>query len=188
MIRTLGRRGFLVGASALCVSQLYSRNASAGVAPGVSLPKLAADSSFALVGVARSAESRWVRIGRQKRIVTRTRVSVQQVVHGARVSEVMIETLGGRVGSVGQVVHGEAVLLLGERSLLFLQRADETQFWVSHFAQGHYPVRGKEARLFPSPRTPELVGRSRAAARQLVGRRLSDALDDIHRAFRDAHR
>jgi hypothetical protein len=54
------------------------------------------------------------------RIVTYTRARVDRVLAGTAPGEVVIRTLGGTVGSVGQIAFGEAVLRPGEPVVLHL--------------------------------------------------------------------
>lgn len=150
-------------------------------------------SRVALVGQALAADSRWETIGEQRRIVTTTRVRVDDVIAGSELgSEVMVRTLGGRVGDVGQIVHGEAFLLLGERAVLFLMEASSGALHVSAMAQGHYPVRSdpqQVPRLARSPRMPELVGRSgQSAVERLHRQSLGEGRRRIAEAWRHARR
>src|SRR5690606_13537166 len=91
-----------------------------------------------LLGEAVESYSQWETVGQRRRIVTFTRVLVAEGVLGNPELEVLVQTLGGRVGKIGQIVHGEAVLKLRERSLLFLQDSSEGITRVTAMAQGHY--------------------------------------------------
>jgi hypothetical protein len=55
-------------------------------------------------------------------------------------SEFYVRTLGGRVGDVGQVVHGEAELEREQPSMFFLHEALAGAFGITAMAQGHYPL------------------------------------------------
>jgi hypothetical protein len=184
----LQRRGFLL-ASAVSLLAFSSRRAFGSVARALSLGELVRSSERALVGAALEAHSRWATVGGRRRIVTETRIRVDRAVAGASDgSELMVQTLGGQVGDVGQVVFGEAFLLVGEAALLFLVPDAEGELHVAGMAQGHYPIRkgsdGSE-RLVPSPRSPELIGDA-SAAKHLVGRGVGDACDIVRKAWRNA--
>jgi len=185
----LGRRQFLYVSGALSLASfLPHRPAQASIARAVSLAELCRDSSQGLFGTALSVESVWEKVGGRRRIVSYTRLRVdERLASAGDGSELVVRTLGGQVGDVGQVVHGEALLLIGERALLFLEDAPEGVLRVTAMAQGHYPVRkdsSGELRLAPSPRLSELSGKG--AVGDLVGRRPTDAGDLVRKAFRDA--
>lgn len=182
----LGRRRFLwafgAGAAGLV---LHGRPAEASIARAVSLRELVSGSERGLVATALAAESRFETVGGRRRIVTYTRVRVDEVLGGPNDgSELLVRTLGGKVGDVGQVVHGEAVLLLGEPALVFLGPSPEGPLVVTAMAQGHYPIRADksgERRVLPSPRLGELVGQG--AARELSGKRVSEATSLVRKAW-----
>jgi hypothetical protein len=141
--------------------------------------------------LALSFESRWEYVGAKKRIVTYTRVRVDEPLGGdATDSEIWVRTLGGKVGKTGQIAHGEALLLTGERALLFLAESREGVLEVTEMAQGHYPIRpdtsGTE-RLTLSPRLAELRDPERSAGRELVGKVVPDASVIVRKAWRNAH-
>ena len=84
----------------------------------------------------------------------------------------MVRTLGGRVGELGEIVHGEAELTLNETSLVFLTPDASGVELVTAMAQGQYPVamdRAGTARLQFSRNLPRLVGSKTSAVNQLTG-------------------
>ncbi len=169
---------------------VWAPETRASLARGASLRELSQESRHALLGTALASDSRWEYVGTKKRIVTYTRVRVDELLAGdALDSEVWVRTLGGKVGKLGQVVHGEALLLTGERTLLFLTPTDGV-LAVTEMAQGHFPIRNDAsgtARLAPSPRLPELREVDRSAAKELVGKLVPDASERVRKAWRDAH-
>jgi hypothetical protein len=126
--------------------------------------------------------------------VTYTELEVDQPLDGRPPSRkrLLVRSLGGVVDDLGQTVHGEAQLVLGEQAVVFLSpaqfqaaRADgATVFAVTAMAQGHYALRtASEAevkdmdgptnalRLFPNSKALELFReQSDAAVHQLRGR------------------
>jgi hypothetical protein len=112
--------------------------------------------------------------------VTETRARVDELVTGVDPSatEVLLRTLGGRVGNIGQIVEGEAELTLGETSLTFLTAFEPALYAVTGMAQGHYPVVGSTSgRVLATNRAlPALLKRSGSAVERLAGRTLADAL------------
>ncbi len=179
--------GWFAGSSA---SLLLPATASASIARGLRLPELVRGSSCCLVGTALAAESRWESVGNSRRIVTSTRVRVDQTFGGTPPgTEALIRTLGGRVGDVGQIVHGEAFLLLGQAATLFLLPLQDGRHSVMGMAQGHFPIAvdaQKVKRLRRSPRLPELIDAERSASKLLAGRALPDARKLIGKAFDSA--
>lgn len=95
--------------------------------------------------------------------------------------ETEVLTWGGRVGDVGQKVHGEAQLTIGEPLVLFLQDAESGLFRVTGMAQGRFSVSGtgpdallEQSRGLPDLRPP------------LTGKRA--AVERLHRLRRDEAR
>jgi hypothetical protein len=122
----------------------------------------------------------WQEIGGSRRIVTDTEARVEELVTGVDPSttQVLLRTLGGRVGTTGQIVEGEAELSVGETSLTFLTQFDPSIYGVTAMAQGHYPIVSQAgARVLATNRVlPALVKRSGSAVERLAGRTLGDAL------------
>jgi hypothetical protein len=157
-----------------------SHVAKASVARAVGLGELVYRSRCIVVGTSVDAFCRWERIGSRSRIVTYSLVQVERPLDGRPpdTSELMVRTLGGSVGDRGQIVHGEAVVALGERAAVFLQDAAPAVFAVTAAAQGYYPVladgRGV-ARLASAIANLDLVGSQDAAVHRLDGRSLDEA-------------
>jgi len=117
--------------------------------------------------------SRFEDIGDARHIVTYTRLRVDDAIAGqSGESEILVRTLGGRVGKIGEIVHGEAQLLVNEACLVFLRANADGIEEVTEMAQGHYPfapdARGT-LRLQASRNLPHLVGGGVPAASQLSG-------------------
>jgi len=178
----------VLGAAALGFGELcLSRVANATLVRGLSLEQLTSTSQMILLGTALEANAHWETLGGRRRIVTDTRVRVDDVLDkGAPASEVMVRTLGGTVGDLAALVYGEATLNLEERAVLFLGEQGGFQRVVG-MAQGHYPLRldaKKALRLAPSPRSPELVGKGDLAVKRLTGLELGEARVLIREALR----
>lgn len=185
----LGRRSFILASAAGLVTFSH-RSASATIARALSLDELVRGSERALVATALEARSSWAFVAGRKRIVTDTRVRLDRHLGGHDDgSELLVRTLGGQVGGVGQVVHGEALLRVGEASLLFLSPDARGQLGVTGMAQGHFPIRtGSDGtpRLARSPRLAELIGSSDSAVERLVGKPVDEASELVKRTWRDA--
>ena len=175
----MNRRGLLRVAAAGTLGVLIGRPAQASVARALRLEELTGRSQHVLLGEPLDAYSVWERVGERKHIVTYTRVRTHDVFAGAdpKSDELMVRTLGGRVGDLGELVHGEALLQLGERSVLFVMPT-RAALAVTAMAQGHYPLlkdaRGAE-RLLRSREARELIGEAGAAVTRLPGLQTSEA-------------
>lgn len=159
---------------------LTSAPADASVARALSLGELVARSSSVLVVTGIAKRSSWQTIGGTRRIVTDTRLRVDELVSGAdpSTSEITVRTLGGVVGTVGQIVEGSAQLTLGEQSLTFVTQLSPDLFGVTAMGQGHYPIM-TEARgriLRPNSQLPALVGKQVSAVDTLRGRLVAESL------------
>ncbi len=175
----MDRRGWL-GAVALGMAcLLVEREAEATLSMAVPLEALVGRSHHVLLGEPLEAFSVWERSKGQKQIVTYTRVRTSDVLAGAdpQDTELLVRTLGGRVGELGQLVHGEAQLVLGDRSVLFLMPG-RGALAVTAMAQGHYPLRRDPSgleRLRRSPTLAELVDQAGSAVKRLHGQSVADA-------------
>lgn len=173
----VSRRTFLLGASGALVSA-YSGVASATVVRALSLPALVASSRHVMVVTALGAESRYEVIGRRRRIVTDTRVRVEELLAkgGAGDTELLVRTLGGAIGRVGERVDGQPVLALGQSCVAFLLQGPDGLHYVNGMAQGHYPLRGSaRRRLESSPDLPQIIDFESSAVKVLAGSELGAA-------------
>jgi len=149
------------------------------VSRAVPLAGLVARSQHVVLGEPLDNYSVWEQIGQRKHIVTYTRVRALELLAGAdpKQDEILVRTLGGRVGQLGELVHGEAIINLGERSVLFTMPAQGVLV-VTAMAQGHYPLARDRAgveRLLRSPEAGELIREAGSAVQRLTGLELAAA-------------
>jgi hypothetical protein len=180
------RREALLAFAALASVLITPAVARASIARGLSLSRLVGSSVGVCVGAPTSALSRWITLGRRRVIVTETQFRVQDTIlaRGTPLGAlVVVRTLGGVVGDVGEIVSGEAALNLDEVCVLFLT-AGADAFYVTGMAQGHFPLVAtpQGPRLRPSPRLPMLRASSTAAVAALVGLELPAARRLIQKA------
>jgi hypothetical protein len=177
--------GLMLGAGAVFLAG--ARESRASVAIAASLPELLSSSHTVGFAASEQATSRWEEIGGSKRIVTYHQVGFDDLVVGQD-RELWVRTLGGRVGDLAQVVHGEAELRIGERCLLFVGPGSDGVSVVTEMAQGHYPLRDQAGalRLRPSPRLGGLVRPDGSAVKLLVGRTRAEARSLLDEARRGA--
>ena len=176
----LSRRRVLRGLGLGCAALAAPRLASATLARAITLPELVGFSQFALVGTATDAYSRWETVGNSRRIVTYVRLEVTQPIDGRPPPDtsLLVRTLGGRVGDIGQLVHGEARFELGSRAVAFVAPDDDGVLGVTAMAQGHYPLRaeaGDSVRLRASPNVPTLTRIEGSAVERLVHKTVLEA-------------
>jgi hypothetical protein len=182
----LTRRRFLGGIAAAMATAL-PRPSAASVARAVTVAELLSESRHVVLGAAVDSYAQWERIGQRKCIVTYSVFQVEQSLGAVapETTELMIRTLGGSVGDVGQIFHGEAVVALHERATVFVNDVARDLFAVTAMAQGHYAVRPDDAgthRLRAAFDAVELVDRVDAAAMQrLHGRTVPETQAIISR-------
>jgi len=183
------RRVFLGAVAAGFSGFAGIRSAEATLLRGLSLEQLSKGSDHIVLGTALDSSSHWEVLGGRRRIVTDTRVRVDDVIaQGVPADlELQVRTLGGTIGDVAALVYGEAQLSLNETCMLFLSNDGGGVRRVLGMAQGHYPL-GRDAshvmRLQASPRMPELVGKgSPFAVHRLVGAELSQARTWVREAI-----
>lgn len=157
----------------------FAGAARATTARAVSLSELVRRSTRIARATALDSFARMEDIGGTRHVVTYSRVRIDDAIHGpSGDSETLVRTLGGRVGDVGEIVHGEAELALNETSLVFLTADSNGVELVTAMAQGHYPVAIDQAgvpRLQISRNMPHLLGGSVSAAAQLSGKPFTEA-------------
>ena len=173
--------GLCAGGASWAISPLVDCPlAEATSAQALSLRELLLRSRHAVFATPTGVEARWESYAGTRRIVTYTKVAVDQAADGRATaqSELLVRTLGGKVGHIGQLVHGEARLVLGRPALLFVN-PDLEQIWrVTGMAQGHYPLESDKSgvqRLLKSPDLPQLKALENAAVRVLPGRTVLEA-------------
>jgi hypothetical protein len=175
------RRTFLCGSiAAVACGSVLEGPAWASMARAVSFAELVHTSDSAAVGTPVDAFCRWEQVAGRKRIVTYSVVDVERPIDGRSLpgGPIMVRTLGGIVGDLGQVVHGEAVLGPGQRTAMFLHRVNPDFFSVMAMSQGVYPIERDAKgvhRLRAHVAALELRGVADAAVMRLDGQSLDDA-------------
>jgi hypothetical protein len=143
----------------------------------LSLDALVQSSRRILVVTALGSECHFEDLGRRRRIVTDTRLRVEEGLAKADGvdSEIIVRTLGGAIGELGERVHGQAQLVLGEPCVAFLLQGPDGLHYVNGMAQGHYPLQTARRLLAHSPDLPEILDFDSSAVKALVGSELSSA-------------
>jgi hypothetical protein len=182
------RRGFVRVATLGALAALFSKQAQGSVARAVPLEALTTRSQHVVLGEPLDAYSVWERVGGRRHIVTYTRVRAHELLAGTdpKVDELLVRTLGGQVGELGELVHGEAVLRVGHRSVVFVMPSRDA-LAVTAMAQGHYPLLrdtvGAE-RLRRSPHANELVNEAGSAVQRLPGLQVPEARSLLRQVVR----
>ncbi|WP_394839372.1 hypothetical protein LVJ94_21025 [Pendulispora rubella] len=139
------------------------------------------------------------------RIYTYTRVKVDNAIAGdlGTGAEAWVVTVGGVIGNVGQTVDGEAVLHVGEPTLLFI-RPDPNfpgLYMVTSRGQGQYAVASDSAKktkvlllgnghgaVLPPPPTAASSKAPRVLARDaIVGHQLDETIRTVAAAWGRLH-
>lgn len=180
MSAVIQRREWLLGLGASCATFYSSRPAHAGAAVPISLVELVQRSQHAVVATAREGSATWEHTSTGKRIVTYSRIEVQQPLDGRspKDSQLYVRTLGGTVGDVGQIVHGEATLIRDEAAVFFLHPSVQGAFALTAMAQGHFSLARDERgvhRLAASPKVSDFIRRDpNSAIARLRGKTVAD--------------
>lgn len=173
------RRGLFRVVATGALGALLPGQAGASVSRALRLEQLVGRSRHVVLGEPLDGYSVWETIGDRRHIVSYTRVRTHELLAGEDPGqeEILVRTLGGRVGKLGELVPGEARLQLGSRSVLFTMLSGEA-LTVTAMAQGHYPLRRDGASvewLQRSPEAMDLVSEEGSAVRQLSGLRVAEA-------------
>ncbi len=170
------RRRLLFAGAAGAALALLGAPARASLVRAISLQALTRGSRHVVVGTPADSFCVWEEIAGRRRIVTYTRLLVEEAV--ARLEpapELMVRTLGGRIGELGQLVHGEAVLAAGQPCVLFI--GGQGTLVVHGMSQGEYPLvsSSDERRLTLSQQLGELEATPESATVRLNRQPLSEA-------------
>jgi hypothetical protein len=123
----------------VCAALLVPASAGATIAVKLDIDALSTTADTIVLGRVASKKARW----EGQRIVTDYAVRVAMPVLGAADvgSTVTVQTLGGRVDDLAQVVHGTPGFVVGEDVLLFLQTVKPSSpLRVVGMAQGRFKV------------------------------------------------
>ncbi len=158
----------LLALSCPVMAALVSTDAHASVSIAVTFEGLLRESTAAAVVTPTEARS----VLEEGRIYTYTHVRVDRPIAGglAAGSDPWVRTMGGVVGTIGQLVEGEAVLATGRSSLLFLRPGPAGTLSVTARAQGQFPLVADA-----DPARPAHLVRSNAAGSLLPPRAVSAA-------------
>jgi hypothetical protein len=179
----------------------FGAPADASVSIAVSFDQLVHDSSAVAVATATDAQVVW----EGGRIVTYTHLHVDRAVAGnLQVNDApWVASLGGIIGTTGQIVDGEPTLHIGMPYLLFL-RPDTTAtpgtLIVTSRAQGQFHLRASSANskvnVVRNPGVGEILPAlpakgattvPRAAADQIADRPIDDVAKEISAAWTKSH-
>ena len=137
----------------LSITLLLGLPAGATTLLRTDVAELSANADTIVQGTVRRVQSRWSGDGR--RIVTDVEIEVKDALKGQPGGTVLVTQPGGRVGDIGQVVHGLASFSPGEEVVVFLEKRGKVSFQVSSMAQGKFNVRrgadGKTVLAVPEP-------------------------------------
>ncbi len=141
----------------LTMAVLFGGTASATTLLRTDVAELSFASDAVVHGTVRRVESRWS--GDRRRIVTDVEIEVSEALKGQPGSRVVVTQPGGRVGDIGQTVHGLASFTPGEEVVVFLEQRGKDAFRVASMAQGKFQVKreGKTVLAVPEPTGDSLL-------------------------------
>lgn len=186
----LSRRSWLAGLAGTVLTSAVSDRAWAGSFAPIRFEELVGSSNHVVVVTPRGGDSMWEVVDGARRIVTYTRLTVEEVLDDREPQdvEVLLRTLGGQVGRLGQVVPGEAEVHAEEVCVAFLKARADGTFRVAGMSQGHYPLHTYEdgsKRLIPGTRDAEVFQRDAASA---VARLFGQSLETARTLVREVRR
>lgn len=178
-------KAFGLGASA----GLLSGQAHATLVRGLKLKELVGRSHHVVVLQALDAQSHFQQLGGRQVVVTDTRVRIEDTLAqtAPRERELLVRTLGGQVGGMGQLVLGQPVISWTAPDVAFLKLGADGAHWFVGMAQGHYPLRSgdtRELELRASSNLPEIRDFSGSAVQTLAGKSLRIARGLVQEAAR----
>ena len=162
-------------------SPLAPRSASASTLVQLSLGDIVRLATAVVAGTPLDSLSVWedTDTARGQRIVTYTRVRVDQLFDGTAAREIWVRTLGGVIGDIGQRVDGEAILVRGQPGLFFLRQLAAGPLGVVGMSQGHLRLEG--VAVTPTARVLRLPSFARMVERPgVAGGDTSVGLQALH--------
>lgn len=185
----------MAGLAALGLPALWQEEAAASALTGLTLGELVTRSDRVALCQAVASECTFAEVAGARRIVTLTRLVELETIEGSGPSgEHIVLTLGGRMGDLGQKVHGEAILPPDAPVVAFLG-ADRGGSGVGlhrrivGMAQGSFEIDDSDQtrRLRPNRNLPRLIRRKDVgplAIEELAGKGLSECTRLIRGAAR----
>jgi len=172
------RRAFLtlLGCGTAASALVRSKPALATLVRGLTLPEMVAQSARIVVVEPLDSHSHWQSIGGRRLIVTDTSVRVLDSLRAdsAAEAQLVLRTLGGRIGDRSELVLGQPDFGTTGQGLAFLTRADDGVFWATGMAQGHFAL-SKEQVLSASRFLPTIMKWEHSAVKALHGQKLATA-------------
>ena len=140
VIARVNRSRFLTGlvlALALCLLPLGGR-ATTVVAPD--FDSLVKQADFVVRAVVKSKAAEWRSDGRNRHIITKVTLDVREIIKGAPTLPLVLEMLGGRIGSDEMVVEGAPSFVVGDEQILFVHGNGRQFFPLVAIMYGQYLV------------------------------------------------
>jgi hypothetical protein len=180
-----------------CLTLVAWPDARASVSIAVTWEGLLRESTAAVFVTPMESRSVW----ENGRIYTYTHVRIDRSAAGelGAGADPWVRTMGGIVGKIGQLVEGEAVLVPGQSSLVFLRTGPIGAFEVTARGQGQFPVardgpksaarvvRSQGVGLLMQPRVVPPAPPPQLAADLLHGRLVDDVALEIATAWSRTH-
>ena len=187
------RLGKWLFASAVTILLSWADPSFATVVKAVPLDVLVSTSRWVVIGTVSSTKCHYEMIGGIRRIVTESSVVVESVIGQRKKEEglmskvITVKTLGGTLEGVTEVTLGEAVLLPGNKHLLFLDQENSDTVHVVAMAQGQYWVRTDSRGhlvVYPSTGLDVVLDRAQSAVTTLSGKTLEQVKTLVNLALK----
>lgn len=128
---------WVVCAVALCLLPIPG-HATTVIAPD--FDTLVSQADYVVRAVVNSKTAEWRSDAHGRHIITKVALSVTEVIKGAPPSPLILEMLGGRIGTDEMVVEGAPDFIVGEEEILFVHGNGRQFFPLVSMMYGMYPV------------------------------------------------
>jgi hypothetical protein len=112
--------------------------ATSVIAPDFST--LVKDADYVVHAVVKSVTSDWREYNGQRYIATKVELEVKEVIKGTPPSPLVLDLVGGRVGTDELVVEGTPKFLVGDEDILFVQGNGQQVYPLVGMMHGRYPL------------------------------------------------
>lgn len=104
------------------------------------LRQLANESDYVIRAVVTAVDSEYRESDRGRKIYTKVTVEVREVIAGHPPATVVLEMLGGRMGSQEMTIEGAPRFRVGDEDVLFVKNNGRTMYPLLAMMHGRYPI------------------------------------------------
>ncbi len=122
----------------VCAAMAVKLAATTVVPP--SFDQLVGQADYVVRAVVKSVNSEWQIEGQNRHIITKVELDVKEVIKGSPPNPLVLEMLGGRIGSIEMKVEGAPNFFVGDEDILFVHGNGQQVIPLVAIMHGQYLV------------------------------------------------